>query len=349
MELDAEQVRGILDQCVVMSAEPAYANTVLSTRLIALAARRRGWAVDALRHTPGVGATTLEVIPSDSTLRLYFRGSMSQSTSAVSFLHADHKAWTQFFLNRAEVTTPASCFLSTPAHPGDANRAEAFLCAQQRLVVKPVCGRGGMGISCNVTDTLALQKGILEAQAAPGGEQGVLLQAMVVDGQDLRFLVIADEVVCVNWRDPAKVIGDGFSTVAELIALQHPTLSSMAVAHTDVTIIPLAGARWNLTMVPNLLQGGESFDVTDEVHPSLCDLARRATRAVGKSMAGVDIMTVGDWRLPLGECGATVLEVNSRPGLRIHYTPRGGRDVADLLLTAAYSAVTCLAKTNGVR
>jgi D-alanine-D-alanine ligase-like ATP-grasp enzyme len=63
----------------------------------------------------------------------------------------------------------------------------------------------------------------------------------------------------------------------------------------------------------NLSSGGDSLDVTDNIHPDFYNLAINLTRDMGLSLCGVDLMIDGDIsEKPDKYC---VLEINSSPGL----------------------------------
>ena len=112
------------------------------------------------------------------------------------------------------------------------------------------------------------------------------------------------------------------------LRLDSDTVETLARQGHGEESVPQLDEVVSLRSVANLSQGGNSIDVTDQVHPDVADVAERAARAVGLDMAGVDVMTT-DITRPLSETGGAVLEVNNWPGLRPHYvTPTPPRDVA---------------------
>lgn len=63
----------------------------------------------------------------------------------------------------------------------------------------------------------------------------------------------------------------------------------------------------------NLSTGGESFDITEEIHPDFVDLARKATQTLGLRLAGVDILA-DDLTLPLDQNKhVAIIELNGAP------------------------------------
>jgi len=97
--------------------------------------------------------------------------------------------------------------------------------------------------------------------------------------------------------------------------------------------------------------GGESVDLTDDVHPSFKEVAVRATRAVpGLDVAGVDIITV-DPRQPAAPGTYIVCEINHDPGIDIHHFPIHGspRDVAGAMVDYHLSRLGIAARRRGLR
>lgn len=148
-------------------------------------------------------------------------------------------------------------------------------------------------------------------------------------GLDLRVLVLAGQVRLAYARLPAAVTGDGRRTVDALvqahlealraghrgakIAADDPRLlRSLRTQGLGLGDIPPPGARVVLLPGANLSTGGAVRDETDRLPPQTARLAVDAAAALGLTIAGVDLL------LPcpdLSPDGATVLEVNSAPGL----------------------------------
>jgi cyanophycin synthetase len=164
-----------------------------------------------------------------------------------------------------------------------------------------------------------------------------------VAGADYRLLVVGDRLVAAARRESAQVVGDGRSTIAELVALVnrdprrsdgHGTVLSIirldaialaVLAEQGCTpeSIPPAGQRVLIRRNANLSTGGTATDVTDLVHSSVAARAVDAARAVGLDIAGIDVLAT-DISRPLEEQRGAVVEVNAGPGLRMHLEPSAG-------------------------
>jgi cyanophycin synthetase len=222
------------------------------------------------------------------------------------------------------------------------------------VVVKPNTAAHGDGASLHLTD--AAQVSAAFDVAAPYG--GVLVQRYV-PGFDHRMLVIDGNLVAVAKRVPAHVVGDGVSSVRELVEtvnrdprrgrghraaltlLELDALAERLLARRGYTpgSVPPAGEAVRLREVGNLSSGGSAVDVTDVVHPDNRTMAVRAARAVGLDVIGVDFLTTDiarSWR----EVGGGICEINDRPGLRMHLWPSEGepRDVVGAILDMLFPA-----------
>ena len=170
-----------------------------------------------------------------------------------------------------------------------------------------------------------------------------------IQGFDHRMLVVNNELVAVAKRVPGHVVGDGISTVAQLIErvnadprrgighekvltrleLDHQAERLLEQAgHTVDSVLP-AGEVFYLRSTGNLSTGGTAVDVTDVVHPDNREMAVRAAAAIGLDVCGVDFLTP-DITRSYRDVGGGICEVNAAQGFRMHVAPSEGkpRDVA---------------------
>ncbi len=212
------------------------------------------------------------------------------------------------------------------------------------VVVKPDNGNQGKGVNLNLTR----EEDIREACALARRYSPGLLLEKQIPGRHYRVLVVGDRVVAAAERIPARVVGDGVHTVAQLVELTNgdprrgrgheKCLTKIKIDRVVEAVlkrqgigldyIPPAGTEVLLRENANLSTGGTAVDVTAEIHPDNAFLAVRAAQAVGLDVAGVDMVTA-DIARPLLGTGA-IIEVNAAPGLRMHLYPSEGegRDVA---------------------
>src|SRR5690554_2909158 len=87
------------------------------------------------------------------------------------------------------------------------------------MVVKPTSTNFGLGI--NIFKEGASREDILKAwELASQYDHTVLLEEFI-RGKEYRFLIIDDQVSAILHRVPANVIGDGRSTIQDLVAIKN--------------------------------------------------------------------------------------------------------------------------------
>ena len=94
--------------------------------------------------------------------------------------------------------------------------------------------------------------------------------------------------------------------------------------------VPGPGERVPLRAVSNFSSGGEAEDVTDLVCGATVELCRRVAAELRIALAGIDVIT-RDIGRPLGETGGVINEVNTCPGLHLHYAARNADPARDVI------------------
>ena len=308
-------------------------------RIIADEARRRGIGVEVLDAEWG------ELRLSHAGRSIVTRESLSELTTAVAMSRCDDKRVTRRIAERAGLRVPKG----RPATGDDADAA--FLAEVGELVVKPARGEQGKGITVGVTDAQALARAV---QLARGHCPDVLLEELV-PGQDLRVVVIDHDVVAAAVRKPASVIGDGRSTVRELVEAQSRRRAAatagesripmddgteatvQAHGHELTDVLPV-GEELEVRRTANLHTGGTIHDVTASLHPALVTAAVRASRALDIPVTGLDFL-VPDVSGP----EHVLIEANERPGLANHSPQPTAERFVDLLFPETASLPTPLA------
>lgn len=261
------------------------------------------------------------------------RESLSELTSAVAMSRCADKRVTARLLACAGLAVPAQ------ATAGDREANEAFLRQHGAIVVKPVDSEQGKGIAVNLTSIEEVETAI-EHAAQFGG--GVLLEQFC-EGQDLRIVVINHQVVAAAVRQPATVVGDGQSTIAELIEKQSRRRAAATGGESRIPVDGetkrcLAGQGHKLDDVlpfgeslpvrrtANLHTGGTIHDVTDRLHPALRAAAEHASRVLDIPVTGLDFL------VPSVEGpDYVIIEANERPGLANHEPQPTAQRFVDLL------------------
>jgi len=241
------------------------------------------------------------------------------------------------------------------------------------IVIKPLDGNHGRGISIDVKNQQEAEEAYDLASAA-SKTRSVIVERYY-KGSDHRILVINGKVAAVAERIPAHVVGDGRSTIEELIDItnQDPNrgdghanvLTKITIDKTALNVLEKQGYELTSILVhgeiaylratANLSTGGIAVDRTDEIHPENVWIAQRVAKLIGLDIAGIDVVTE-DIRKPLKEVDGVIVEVNAAPGFRMHVAPSRGlpRNIAapviDMLFppgTPSRVPILAITGTNG--
>lgn len=226
------------------------------------------------------------------------------------------------------------------------------------VVVKPRDGNQGRGVALN----LYTREQIATAYDAAFAESDSVLVEQFAEGEDYRVLVIGRELIAASRRHPAHVIGDGEHTIQELIAeknrdprraadhaaalskIRIDAVAMAVLAEQDVTpdSIPEKGRMILIRRNANLSTGGTAVDCTAEVHPTICAAAVEAAQTVGLDICGID-MIAPDITQPLSPRNGVIIELNARPGLRMHLYPSEGepRPVGKAVIDTMFAPDCC--------
>lgn len=270
------------------------------------------------------------------------QATVTSETSSIGVELACDKEDTKYLLEQAQVEVPRGDIIKRESSLDEACRYVGF-----PLVIKPVDGNHGRGITVNIRNYEDALKAFRNAKES--SRNGSIIVEKFITGEDYRLLVINHVLVAAAKRSPAHVVGNGVSTVQELIdevnkdprrGFGHEKeLTQITVNELTKTIIKDAGyslesilpknEKLILKDTANLSTGGTAEDVTDIIHPANISMAERISKIIDLDICGIDIMTT-DISQPLSETGGAVLEVNAGPGFRMHLAPTTGlpRNVA---------------------
>ena len=225
------------------------------------------------------------------------------------------------------------------------------------VVVKPFNANHGRGVSLDLNDAEHVEIAVKKAREH---SRGVIVESFA-PGFDHRMLVVNGELVAVSKRVPGHVVGDGKQTVAQLleevnrdprrgighekiltrIEIDYQANRLLELLHYTPETVLEEGEVVYVRSTGNLSTGGTAVDLTDVIHPDNAEMARRAARAIGLDVAGIDFVTL-DVTASYKEEGGIICEVNAAPGFRMHTNPAKGipRDVAGPVLDMLFPAGT---------
>ena len=268
-------------------------------------------------------------------------GNMTSHDSYISPLIMENKVVTKKVLAKVGFNVPQSVEFTSLEQAV----ASYPLFEGRAVVIKPKSTNYGLGISI-------FQQGVhncddfAKAVEIAFREDKEIMEEDYLVGTEYRFFVLGEETLAVLLRVPANVVGDGVHTVAQLVATKndHPLrgdgsrtpLKKIALGDIEqlqlkeqgltVDSIPAKDQLVQLRANSNISTGGDSIDMTDEMHDSYKRLAVGITKAMGAAVCGVDLI-IPNLKKPaeasLSSWG--VIEANFNPMMMMHIFPYAGK------------------------
>ncbi|MFM0580358.1 bifunctional glutamate--cysteine ligase GshA/glutathione synthetase GshB [Streptococcus suis] len=321
-----------------------YENMELSTQLILFDAIQMGLHVEILDEE-------------DQFLKLWHgdhveyikNGNMTSKDNYVIPLAMANKVVTKKILDQAGFPVPAGAEF---ANKTDALRYYGQV-ASSAIVVKPKSTNFGLGISI-FQEPASLADYEKALDIAFSEDSHVLVEEFVA-GTEYRFFILDGKCEAVLLRVAANVVGDGSSTIRELVdqknqdplrgrdhrsPLEIINLGDIELlmleqqGYTPDTVLP-EGVQAFLRGNSNISTGGDSIDMTDQMDESYKQLAAAMATAMGAWACGVDLI-IPDRTKPASkdEPNCTCIELNFNPAMYLHtYTYAGpGQSITPKIL-----------------
>ncbi len=268
-------------------------------------------------------------------------GNMTSHDSYISPLIMENKVVTKKVLAKAGFNVPQSVEFTSLEQAV----ASYPLFEGRAVVIKPKSTNYGLGISIFQQGVHNRDDFAKAVEIAFREDKEIMVEDYLV-GTEYRFFVLGEETLAVLLRVPANVVGDGVHTVAELVATKnaHPLrgdgnrtpLKKIALGDIEqlqlkeqgltVDSIPAKDQLVQLRANSNISTGGDSIDMTDEMHDSYKRLAVGITKAMGAAVCGVDLI-IPNLKKPaeasLNSWG--VIEANFNPMMMMHIFPYAGK------------------------
>ena len=253
-------------------------------------------------------------------------------TSAIAETISRDRDLARTLLQSCGVPIPEGCLVE--------DFAEAWEAAEDigvPVVIKPADGDHGRGVFTNLTTREAIESACATIIADGGGA----LVEQYVHGSEYRLLIVGGELIAAARGEKLSIVGDGKSTVNELIETQinsDPSrgagtgfaLDRVVLGDNPQALQEVAHQGFAPDSVPPegrevvvIRTGHHSRDITDRVHPSVAAMASLAARIVGLDIAGVDLVCT-DISQPLEAQGGAIIGVSAGPSLLMHIKPSEG-------------------------
>ncbi|MCW2782918.1 MAG: cphA 1 [Marmoricola sp.] len=296
------------------------------------------------------------------------RATMTSATSSIAVDIASDKDLTTRLLGAAGLPVPKQESVRTADQAVTVAKRIGF-----PVVVKPLDGNHGRGVCLNLNSDEDVRAAFVTAEAQ--SRRGVVIVESMVTGKDYRCLIIDGRVAAIAERVPASVMGDGTSTVEQLVdftnadprrgvghekvltrlKIDDAAIELVKAQGYEMSDVPPAGENVKLALTGNMSTGGISIDRTFEAHPENAEIAEEAARMIGLDIAGIDFICP-DITQPVRETGGAICEVNAAPGFRMHTHPTIGepqfiaKPVVDMLFPPGATAripIVAVTGTNG--
>ena len=239
---------------------------------------------------------------------------------------ADDKVIAKGIMAKAGVNVPKSVVLTAEMNDRDIDEIVKPM-YNTKLVVKPRSTNYGTGIT--VFSEPANKTQIMNAiKYAFEFDNNVLIEEYV-KGMEYRFLVIDGKCLSVCNRRNASVVGDGKSTILELINAKNkeewhyltgcpvkkdkPVNEYLKLQDLTLDSVPAKGKRITLRSNSNCSTGGESVDYTETMPTKFKRIAEKAAASFNAKICGVDII-IED----IKKDKYAIIEINDNPGYSIN-------------------------------
>ncbi len=162
-----------------------------------------------------------------------------------------------------------------------------------------------------------------------------LVAQKMVSGREFRVLVLGSKIIGALELVPPSVVGDGESSVNQLIKEKQKMTKSETERNTNLknllgdqgeslSSIPEKNKKVFIKNCPCLAEGGMIVDCTEKVNDKIREICVDASMASRLSLAGLDILCDDIEKSPKKQ-NFTIIEVNGKPDLYIHHNPTNGK------------------------
>jgi cyanophycin synthetase len=238
----------------------------------------------------------------------------------------------KFLLKRAL----EKCLIPVPRYASVRSVAQArkaFKKIGGSVIVKPRIGTRGRHTTIGVCTEGDLEKAVKSALKLCG----FVSIEEELKGSVCRGTVIGNKLVGFFQADPPIVVGDGYSTLQELITKANASREERVaeILPADETLAYLERRGYELDKIPaqgeeirighrtGRLFGGKTREILDTVHPKLRKYLEDATKCLDTPLTGFDLIIQDPEKDPDTQRWG-IIEANTLPFIDLHYLPLHG-------------------------
>jgi len=229
---------------------------------------------------------------------------------------------------------------------------------QKPVVIKPTGLTAGSGVSTGLDtiekakEAFQIAKQPTEKHAGKTWQQKIMIQEQV-PGEDYRLLIIDGKLEVATKRIPAFIIGDGKSTIKELIEetnqdprrdtskpthilkpikINEPLLALLKEKNLSLESVPPKDKKITVRKVASMSQGGITEDFTDKVGPEIKYIVESIASSIHAFVVGADVLCK-DISKPLTKENGGIIEINTKPEAYLNLYPVMGKQRAEVAET----------------
>lgn len=258
-------------------------------------------------------------------------------------LIADNKHLSYTLAHKLSIQAPQSIYVERAAVAMDICRS--FLMQHDRVIVKPLDSYKSRGVTLNITTEKELQDAL---QLAFKESPTAIIQQQV-RGEEYRFTVLHGKVMSVLRRERPQVVGDGTSSIRQLVAHENDARKTLrqsgidypqwtkALVGDDVESdeVVEAGVERILASTTLVSRGASVYELSGEADSSYGEMAERFASEIGAGLCAVD-MFILDHTQPATPGNYWFNECNASPALKMYTVVRNADSswIADAIVEA---------------
>lgn len=211
-----------------------------------------------------------------------------------------------------------------------------FIKRHKNVIVKPHNGSRSRGLSIDISTIDSARQAIEKASKV---DDTVLIQEQMY-GEEARFIIIKNKVRSVLLREKPHVIGDGTSSVSDLIMAEnisrynikhslvpYPKLTNpMIDADIDLDYVPKRGERVELSKATMIKNGASVYDIIKKIHLKYIQEVERLANGLQTNMICIDVMLKNDYTKEPTDESYGLIEINTGMALSMCYSCRDGEN-----------------------